>query len=272
MGTTRFRFAAVFFLCAVQFLVSCGGKQKKEEGPGPQPSILHIAAAANLSYVMTELIGAFREEHSEYERSDIRVTKASSGNLVAQIRNSAPFDLFLSANTSYPQALYNDSLTAGSPVVYAGGVPVMVYRKGIDCRKGVKCLVDPSVEKIAVAQPELAPYGEAAIEILSRAGVLERVEGKFVYGASITQAFQHAVTAADAGFVAKSLLYGDAGKELEKAGMAWVGFAPDSYNPAALRQAMVLLDASNGEAKAFFRFMQGERAGEILKNNGYRVE
>ena len=266
------RFFVASFLWAALFTVSCGeGKNEQAESPA-QSGLLHIAAAANLSYVMPELIGAFRDEYSEYRLCDIRVTKASSGSLTAQIRNGAPFDLFLAANTAYPQALRSDSLTVGPPVVYAEGLPVMVYRKDIDSKKGIACLADSSVKKIALAQPELAPYGEAAIEILSRAGVLKRVESKFVYGASITQAFQHAVTAADAGFVAASLLYGDAGKELENAGMAWVGFAPDSYNPTVLRQAMVLLDASNEEAKAFFRFMQGERAGKILRKNGYRVE
>lgn len=267
---SRLFFTALF--CSTLFIISCGGEGNEQMNPAVQPGPLHIAAAANLSYVMPELVDAFRDEYREYKLSDMRVTKASSGSLAAQIRNSAPFDLFLAANTAYPQALYNDSLTAGPPVVYAEGVPVMVHRKGIDGKKGVACLADPSVKKIALAQPELAPYGQAAIEILSRAGVLKQVEGKFVYGASIAQAFQHAVAAADAGFVAASLLYGDAGKELEKAGMTWTGFTPDSYNPTVLQQAMVLLDASNDEAKAFFRFMREERAKEILRKNGYRVE
>ena len=266
------RVLVVSFLWVSLLMASCEVKQSEKATPSVRPALLHIAAAANLSYVMPELIEAFRDEYSEYRLSDIRVTKASSGSLTAQIRNGAPFDLFLAANTVYPQALYNDSLTVGPPVVYAEGVPVMVYRKDIDGRKGVACLADPSVKKIALAQPELAPYGDAAIKILSRAGLLKQVEGKFVYGTSITQTFQHAVTAADAGFIAASLLYGDAGKELEKAGMRWIGFASDSYNPAALRQAMVLLEASNEEAEAFFRFMQGKWAGEILRKNGYRVE
>ncbi len=271
MGMTKYRFVAVFFLCALQFLVSCGEKQQKEDA-GPRPAALHIAAAANLSYVMPELVEAFRDEYGRYRHLDIKVTKASSGSLAAQIRNTAPFDLFLAANTLYPQTLYDDSLTALPPVIYAEGIPVMVYRKDLDCRKGIACLTDSSVRKIAIAQPELAPYGEAAREILTRKGLLEKIEGKFVYGASISQAFQHAVTAADAGFIAASLLYGDAARELKRAGMESVGFAPDSYDPVVLRQAMVLLDASNEEAEAFFTFMQGKRAGEILRKNGYRVQ
>ena len=251
---------------------ACGGGPAKQSQSAQRSDVLHIAAAANLSYVISLLIDAFIEEHGEYAVMDIRVTKASSGSLTAQIRNSAPFDVFLAANTGYPEALSADSLTFGSPVVYAEGIPAMVYRQEIDGEKGVACLLDVSVDKIALAKPELAPYGEAAVEILSRAGILKQVENKFVYGSSITQAFQHAITAADAGSIAASLLYGDSGQEMEKAGMRSVVFAPDAYNPAALRQAMVLLDSSNEAAQVFYSFMQGERAREILRNNGYRVE
>lgn len=265
-------FPVLPLLFASLLMFSCAGAERKDAGQGVQPVVLHIAAAANLSYVMPGLVEAFRREHSEYAGSDIRVTKASSGSLTAQIRNSAPYDLFLAANTFYPQVLYGDSLTAGSPVVYAEGIPVMVYRQEIEGEKGIACLTDASVEKIAIAQPELAPYGEAAIEILSRAGVLSQVESKFVYGTSVTQTFQHVITAADAGFIAASLLYGDGGSKLKKAGMGWMGFPADAYNPVGLRQAMVLLDSSNTVAAAFFRFMQSKKAGEILRTNGYRVE
>lgn len=260
------------FLLVAFLVVSCRGAGEQPRRSTDEPATLYIAAAANLSYVMPRLVEAFREEVSEYGMLDIRLTRASSGSLTAQIRNSAPFDLFLAANTFYPQLLYNESLTVGPPLVYARGVPIMVYQSGVDGQKGVECLTDASVEKIAIAQPELAPYGEAAVEILSRAGVLQQVESKFVYGTSVTQTFQHVITAADAGFIAASLLYGDGGRELEKAGLEWIGFPPEAYNPAVLCQAMVLLDSSNSAAAAFFRFMQGERAGEILEKNGYRVE
>lgn len=266
------QFFVLPFLFAVLLAVSCRETGKQFPEPSDQSIVLHIAAAANLSYVLPELIEAFKEDHDKFGPLDIRATKASSGSLTAQIRNSAPFDLFLAADTAYPQALYNDALTVGQPVVYAGGLPVMVYRREINGRQGVICLTDASVEKIAVAQPELAPYGAAALEILSRAGILKEVESKLVYGTSVTQAFQHSVTAADAGFIAKSLLFGEGGKELEKAGLEWIGFPPEAYNPALLRQAMVLLDSSNTAAVAFFRFMQGEKARKILEKNGYRAE
>lgn len=255
-------------LLAFVLMLSCAGEERKKV----KQDVLHIAAAANLSYVIPELVDVFEREYGEGADMDIRVTKASSGSLTAQIRNSAPFDLFLAADTGYPRALYRDSLTVGEPVVYAAGIPVMVYRPEVEGDVGVACLTDPSVEKIAVAQPDLAPYGKAAIEILSGSGVLQQVEGKLVYGISITQTFQHVITAADAGFIAASLLHGEGGRELKKAGMEWIEFPLDAYDPEGLQQAMVLLDPSNATAVAFFKFMQGEKAEEILKKNGYRIE
>lgn len=264
-------FLPVFsLLLIVLFTVSCGGGNEPE--PVERRDVLHIAAASNLSYVMPQLIEEFKARNGEYMHSDIKVTKASSGSLTAQIRNNAPFAVFLAANKAYPLALYRDSLTVGPPVVYAEGLPVMVYKKELACRTGVDCLAGSSVKRVAIAQPDLAPYGKAALDILERAGVLEEVRGKFVFGASVTQAFQHATTAADAGFIAASLLYGDSGKQLDEAGMVRMDFAPGDYTASVLQQGMVLLDPSSVIAASFFRFMQSESAGEVLRQYGYRVE
>ncbi len=260
---------ACFLLLTALFTVSCGGGNKPGVG---DRDLLHIAAASNLSYVMPKLIREFKARNTEYMHSDIRVTKASSGSLVAQIRNNAPFTVFLSADKAYPEALYRDSLTAGPPVVYAEGLPVMVYKEGISCRDGVDCLAGRAVKRIAIAQPDLAPYGKAALDILERAGILEKVRAKFVFGVSVTQTFQHAVAAADAGFVAASLLYGDSGKQLDEAGMVRMDFVPGEYTASVLQQGMVLLDGSSDIAASFFAFMQSEGAGEILGQYGYRVE
>lgn len=270
MKKRRLLFVFLLLHVSLPLIISC---KKTQDHPrqGTEPAMLQIAAAANLSYVIPKLVEAFREKYEEYENTDIRITKASSGSLVAQIRNGAPFGLFLSANTTYPQALYGDSLTVAPPEIYAEGIPVMVFHRGIEGERGVGCLTDASVEKVAIARPELAPYGEAALQILQGAGVLEQVQDKFVYGVSVTQTFQHATAAADAGFIAASLLHGGAGTELEKAGMQWIGFPDGSYDAAVLQQAMVLLDSSNTAAADFYTFMLGEEAAEIMEKNGYRV-
>ncbi len=252
-------------------IASCGSGGQDPPGQS-EPEVLHIAAAANLSYVMPELVAGFRKEYAGYAEMDIRVTKASSGSLTAQIRNSAPYGLFLAANTGYPDALDADGLSDGPPVVYAEGIPVLVYRQGLDCAAVPRCLADSSVKTIAIAHPELAPYGEAAVGILKKEGLFEAVEGKFVYGTSITQTFQHVVTAADAGFIAKSLLYGESGRELEKAGRRWRECSPDSYDRRGLRQSMVLLKGASPAARAFFDYMRGSTARAILEKNGYTVE
>ncbi len=257
-------------LFMLQLMVS--GCSPASEHPSEDPAVLHIAAAANLSYVIDKLTGLFLERFPRYASADIRVTKASSGSLTAQIRNHAPYDIFLAANTAYPEALFRDSLTVGSPVVYAQGIPVLVYRKTFDGSQGPGFLAEGQVERIAIAQPELAPYGQAAEDIMRKAGVYDRVSSRLVYGSSVTQTFQHAVTAVDAAFIAKSLLYGDTGNEVQKAGLLTMEFSPDEYRQELLRQAMVLLNGRNGIAADFFDFLQGSEAKEVFKQYGYRVE
>ncbi len=260
----------LLLLFMVQLMVSgCGSQSEPARQERP---VLHIAAAANLSYVIDELTGLFRTRFPQYASADIRVTKASSGSLTAQIRNNAPYDLFLAANTAYPEALYKDSLSVGEPVVYAEGVPVLVYSKTLDASRGIGFLTDDEVSRIAIAQPELAPYGQAAVEIMRNAEVYDRVVSKLVYGSSVTQTFQHAVTAVDAAFIAQSLLYGDTGNEVEKNGLLVMEFSPDEYQTDLLRQAMVLLDGENRLAADFFDFIRGFEARAVFKEYGYRVE
>ncbi|HED30373.1 MAG TPA: molybdate ABC transporter substrate-binding protein [Prosthecochloris aestuarii] len=247
------------------------GCQSRDQSAGVGTDALHIAAAANLSYVMDELLEDFRDRHPRYRDLDIQVTRASSGSLASQVRNNAPYDLFLAANTAYAEALFHDSLTAGPPVVYAEGVPVLIYRNELQAGSGLDVLVSEKVKTIAVAQPELAPYGQAAIDIMTYAGVFDEVRDRLVYGASVTQTFQQSVAAADAGFIAKSLLYGDKGREVEKAGMAVMEFLPEEYRPEALRQAMVLLDPGEEAAVDFYSCLQGDAAGKIFTRNGYRI-
>jgi len=257
------------FLFLLAFMVAgCSGDASRA------PRQMHVAAAANLSYVMDELLEGFREAHPDYADTDMKVTLASSGSLTSQIRNNAPYDIFLAANVGYPEALVADGLAAGEPVVYAAGVPVLVYRgrAGIEEPEGVGFLGDAVYGKIALAQPELAPYGQAAVDIMKKAGMYEELAPKFVFGKSITQTFQLTVTAADAGFIAKSLLYGDKGGEIEKAGLKVREFSASDYRPDMLRQAMVLLDDKNELAREFFLFMQGDEAREILQTTGYKVQ
>ncbi|RNA64341.1 molybdate ABC transporter substrate-binding protein [Prosthecochloris sp. ZM_2] len=268
MNRMLHRFSLFFMLLS---LVALGGCTREKSADALSDDVLHIAAAANLSYVISPLVDDFRRRYPEYAGLDIEVTKASSGSLTAQIRNGAPYDVFLAANMSYPEALHAEGLTRGEPVTYAIGIPVLVCRRELATSDGPDVLAGDGVRAIAVAQPELAPYGEAALAIVESAGLLEELRPRLVYSSSVAQAFQQAVTAADAGFIAKSLLFGDKGRELQKAGMVAMEFAPETYSEARLRQAMVLLDGESESAQKFFSYIQGEGAQRIFLNNGYRL-
>lgn len=148
-----------------------------------------VAAAANLKTAAEQVVKAFRAERPGVE---VAVTFGASGTFFAQIRNGAPFDLFLSADREYPARLIAAGLAAPEDErVYAWGQLVAWLPAGsaIDLgKKGLAALADPSVKRIAMANPAVAPFGRVAESALKRAGIHDAVKGKLVLGASVGQA------------------------------------------------------------------------------------
>ena len=227
---------------------------------------INIAVAANVSYAIEALKSAFKVEHPEV---NVRVTLGSSGKLTAQIRNGAPYGLFMSANMRYPQALHDDNLTSTSPVVYAQGTLALfsVHEQNLS----LDSLKDMCFKRIAIANPKTAPYGKAAAEALKKSGLYEQLKPKFVYGESISQTLAYAVTATDGGIIAKSSLYSDKMKTY-KEGKNWVSIDTALYRP--IKQGIVLLKYGESEPtyRAFYDFVLGEKAQHILKEYGYIVK
>ena len=142
---------------------------------------LTIAAASDLQAALPVVAERFEQETGR----KVTVTFGSSGNFYAQIQNGAPFDLFLSADVGYPRRLESSGVAErGSLVEYARGRLVLWTRRdsGIDLAGGLKTLVDPKVRRIAVANPEHAPYGRAAVAAMQAEGVYSAVRGKLVMG------------------------------------------------------------------------------------------
>src|SRR5262249_54817867 len=147
---------------------------------GAQPP-LRIAAASDLQSVFPVLTGRFQSE----TRHAVEVSFGSSGNFFAQLQNGAPFDIFFSADVDYPKRLASSGLTVpGTLVNYARGHLVLWSRtdKGFDLARGLSILAEPQVRTIAIANPELAPYGRAAVAALQHEKLYDRVRGKFVLG------------------------------------------------------------------------------------------
>lgn len=166
-----------------------------------QTPVLQIAAAADLALCIGELNAAFLKSNGPV---DIKVSTGSSGNFYAQIRNGAPFDLFLSADMLYPQALARDGhADLASLQVYGHGQLVMWSSDpAIDVRAGFALLGDPRVKRIAIANPDVAPYGRAAKAALQQAGVWEAIKPKLIMGENVAQTAQFVETGnAQVGFI-----------------------------------------------------------------------
>ncbi|MDY0120780.1 MAG: molybdate ABC transporter substrate-binding protein [Sulfurimonas sp.] len=229
---------------------------------------INIAVAANVSYAMDELKAEFAKTNPD---TNVRVTLGSSGKLTAQIKNGAPYTLFMAANMKYPQALYDDKIAVTKPVIYAQGALAYLSIHKRDFSKGIALLAEDTIGKIAIANPQTAPYGKAALEAMKKAKIYESVEPKFVYAESISQTVSYAVTAADIGLIAKSSLYSDTMKHYEE-GIHWASVDPTLYTP--INQGIVILKngANNPEVKAFYDFILSQKAKEILVAYGYIVE
>ncbi len=160
-----------------------------------------MAAASDLQSALPAIASQFEKDSGQR----VILTFGSSGNFFTQIQNGAPFDVFLSADIDYPRRLEaSGQAERGSLYKYATGHIVLWTRtdSGIDVRRGLAVLVDARVRRIAIANPEHAPYGRAAVAALRHEGLYERVQGKFVLGENISQAAQFAQSgAADVGTV-----------------------------------------------------------------------
>ena len=229
---------------------------------------IKIAVAANVSYAIEPLKKAFNGHHPD---TKIEVILGSSGKLTAQIKNGAPYELFLSANMKYPEALYKEGLAVTEAIVYAQGSLAYLSVNEQNLSKGMGLLIDNNISKIAIANPKTAPYGAAAAEALKNADLYDVLKEKFVYGESISQTVTYTMTAADIGFIAKSSLFSPQMSHFKK-GLNWIEVDEALYTP--IDQGMVILKKGEGnsEVKAFYDFMLSAEAREILKNFGYKVE
>ena len=227
-------------------------------------STIKVAVAANMSYVMPSIIQSF---HKIYPDIGVQIVLGSSGKLFAQIKNAAPFDLFLSANMKYPKALYKDKLCIGTPKVYAYGALSLLSSQKRDFKKGLNILKEKFIQKIAIANPKTAPYGKAAVEVLKKIGLYDKLKDKFIYGQSVAQATTYSIIAADIGFVAKSSLFSTHMKRYKK-GVNWIDVPSSLYTP--IKQGIVILK-ENKSAKKFYDFMFSKRAKKILVDYGYNL-
>jgi molybdate transport system substrate-binding protein len=224
-----------------------------------------VAAAANIQFAMEELKSVFAESTG----TAVQTVYGSSGKLCTQIKNGAPFDIFVSADTRFPDSLHAWGLTICSPEIYAYGSLVLWTTKPLKPNSDLSILRNNEINKVAIADPKSAPYGAEAVHALETSGLFEKIKGKIIYGDNVLQVSQYISSGAvDIGFCAKSIVMSNS---LKTTG-TWVEVDSTFYDPIA--QAAVLLKHSSVSVQAdrFFHFLYSRKAQEIFTRNGYKVE
>ncbi|MEO6001147.1 MAG: molybdate ABC transporter substrate-binding protein [Chitinophagaceae bacterium] len=249
---TRFSlyFLFIFFICLDAFAQS-------------QP--LRLAVAANAQFVVKALQADFKTKTG----IETQVIIGSSGNLTTQIKNGAPFDMFLSADMDFPNNLYKEGFGTAKPKEYALGSLVVCSNQNLDIKNWRLLLTGDDIKKIAVANPAVAPYGKAAEEALRYYALWDKSLLKLVFGESISQVNTYITTGAvSLGFTTEALIYEYPGKDK----LTWVKVDENVYGK--IRQGLIVLNYSRKgnyeKAMKFFNYISSPAAKDILKKFGYR--
>ncbi|HZT57128.1 MAG TPA: molybdate ABC transporter substrate-binding protein [Pyrinomonadaceae bacterium] len=244
-------------LLALSFLAFTSCEKKTGEA---EPEEVTVAAAANLTDAFGEIARRFTA------KTGVRVVNSfgATASLARQVDSGAPFDVFASADVSHLDELAGKGLlTDGTRAVYARGRLVLWLPSGKDATvNSVEDLAGDAVKKVAIAKPDIAPYGQAAVESLRALKVWEKVEPKVVYSENVAEAKQFAASGnADAAFIPRALLKEGEGRAVEV----------DESLHAPIDQAIAVVRASKKQAAArrFVEFVTGEEGQSVLKSFGY---
>jgi molybdate transport system substrate-binding protein len=239
-----------------------------EDVKQPAAVQLSIAAAADLKFALDDLI---KDYEGKNPTTKVNVTYGSSGNFFAQFQSGAPFDLFFSADVTYPRKLAEMGLGADHVFLYAIGRIVIWVPKDSPVaveKLGIKALLEPSVRKIAIANPEHAPYGRAAVAAMKTFNVYDQVAPRLVYGENIGQTAQFVQSgAADVGILALSLAVAP---KMRDAARFW---QVPLYAYPLIEQGGIILKSSKNlvMARAFRDFVLGDHGREVLERYGFHL-
>jgi molybdate transport system substrate-binding protein len=256
-------FAALRMLAVVGVLAA---------GCGREPSrsrVVAVAAAADLSQALPAIVRDFRLRHPEI---DVQPTFGASGTLHAQISNGAPFDLYLAADIAYPRSLAEKGLAEPDAVFRYGTGRLVVWvpdASAVDLDdRGADALIEPTIRRIAIANPRHAPYGRAAEAALEHLGLREKLAEKIIFAANVAEAAQFVQSgAADAAIIALALAESPA---MKPHGRFWL--IPADAHPPLVHGGVVLAAARNPEAAQLFAdFLMAAEGRAILRSHGFDV-
>lgn len=232
---------------------------------GAHADEVQVAVAANFTAPIQALAADF-EKNTGHK---LVTSFGATGQFYTQIKNGAPFEVFLSADDTTPAKLETEGETVkGSRFTYAvGTLALWSAKEGYVDAQG-KVLADNQYQHLSIANPKTAPYGLAATQVLAKEGLTDKVKDKLVEGQNITQAFQFVSTGnAELGFVALSQIYKD-GKVTS--GSAWI--VPSSLHDPIKQDAVILNKGKdNPAAKALVDYLKGPKAAAVIKSYGYEI-
>jgi molybdate transport system substrate-binding protein len=229
-----------------------------------QASPVKVAVAANVQYAFADLAAAFQKDTGVA----VEASYASTGKFASQIMNGAPFELFLSADNETPQKLAAAGLTLGAPQTSAHGALVLWSTDGSFDAKNWQTWLASQRGKVAIANPQTAPYGAEALRVLAYYKLDSALRARLVTGDNIGQAAQFVDSgAAQAGFVAKALVLSPqlAGKG------RWVDIPAASHQPIVQDMALLKPAAANPDAQKLFAYLKSPAARAILQRYGYHL-
>ena len=243
-----------FILFSILVLISSCKQQKTHK--------LTIATAANMQFVLDEISTAFTQE------TGIECEKiiSSSGKLTAQIKEGAPYDIFISADMKYPLELYNTGFTTNKPTIYAYG-KLVLWSMFDTIQPSINLLLQKNITHIASANPKTAPYGIATEEVLNHYKIFDTIKNKLVYGESIAQTNQFITTkATEIGFTSKSVVL----SPIVKGKGNWIDIDETTYTP--IKQGIVIIKnspSSSEKKEIFYNFLFSKKGTAILNKFGY---
>ena len=227
---------------------------------------VRVAVAANAQFVLKKLSADFKQKTG----IDVEIISGSSGKLSTQIRNGAPYDLFLSADMDFARELYTAGFCLTKPKVYASGSLIVCSTTGLVPKNWKTLIKDGKTGKIAIGNPAVAPYGKAAVQTLNFYGLYKDLSSRLVFGESISQVNTYVLKGiVNIGFTTESLVY-----ELSSAAhLKWVKVDPRAYQP--IEQGVVLLKHSKNKNftnnKRFYDYLFSAGARAVFGQYGYRI-
>lgn len=252
------------FIC-ILIISGCNNSTNDSESSNFIPEKITIATAANMQFVMKELTQAFTDTSG----IDCEIVVGSSGNLTAQISEGAPYNVFVAADMKYPNLLYEKGLAKAPPINFASG-NLVLWSVMDNVNPSLDNLTTDQIKHIAIANPKLAPYGTAAIQVLQHHDLLDKVRHKLVYGESIAQTNQFITSgSAEVGFTAMSVVLSPKMKDEGQ----WKELDPKTYSP--IDQGVIIIKHKNTSnlinigPQKFYEFLLSEKAKKILKHFGY---